>query len=184
MEHSGRSAITVGSTHKQPISDDVMIWVFHPTTGGGRSIVLSRADVERLHKQLGTWLESGWAGFADGAPGPGEGCTRAEPEETHTDARARLDAMQRAYDERQARERQRLEDEFGGMSRDELIQGIRVARWNEDVAKRECDGWKSVAEGEERRFKDFLRRLALLARGKKSVAVDDINAALREDQGE
>lgn len=47
---------------KPPAEDEVVLCVFHRTTGGGRSILLERSQVEALHEWLGKWLADGWPG--------------------------------------------------------------------------------------------------------------------------
>lgn len=48
--------------HRKPMTDDVLLRVFHRTTGGGRSILLDRQAAQDLHDWLGRWLEQGWDG--------------------------------------------------------------------------------------------------------------------------
>jgi hypothetical protein len=51
-----------GPRHKRPVTDDLVAQIFHRTTGGGRSALLPRSEVARLHAWLGQWLEQGWDG--------------------------------------------------------------------------------------------------------------------------
>ena len=43
-------------------TDELVASVFHRTTGGGRSALLRRPQVEELHAWLGRWLAGGWDG--------------------------------------------------------------------------------------------------------------------------
>ncbi|MFE3711230.1 hypothetical protein ACFXPE_38435, partial [Streptomyces scopuliridis] len=73
MATSGREGLAFTSRHKKPCSDDLVVQAFHPTTGASRAFLMFRREAEELHAALGKWLAEGWAGFVDGAPGPGEG---------------------------------------------------------------------------------------------------------------
>ncbi len=48
--------------HKRPRTDDLVLRVFHRTTGAGRSVLLAREDALRLYGWLGRWLDEGWDG--------------------------------------------------------------------------------------------------------------------------
>lgn len=54
--------------HVKPCSDDLLLKVFHRTTGGGRSVLLSRRQAEGLHEWLSRWLAEGWDGVKKDAP--------------------------------------------------------------------------------------------------------------------
>ena len=56
------TVIQVTARHVRPITDDLLVKVFHRTTGGGRSALLDRAAVAELHAALGAWLDDGWPG--------------------------------------------------------------------------------------------------------------------------
>jgi len=64
FEHLERdnTVIQVTARHVKPITDDLLIKVFHRTTGGGRSALLDRDAVAELHAALGAWLDDGWPG--------------------------------------------------------------------------------------------------------------------------
>jgi hypothetical protein len=48
--------------HKKPCTDDVVAAIFHRTTGGGRSVLLTRARVQELRDWADRWLAEGWDG--------------------------------------------------------------------------------------------------------------------------
>lgn len=54
--------LQVGARHKKPCSDDLVLQVFHRTTGGGRSVLIEREQAAELHDWLGRWLAEGWDG--------------------------------------------------------------------------------------------------------------------------
>ncbi len=69
--------LQVRPRHRRPCTDDLVLSVFHRTTGAGRSILLTRQHAAALRAWLGRWLAEGWddvprrcaAGHA-----PGGGC--------------------------------------------------------------------------------------------------------------
>ena len=64
FEHLERdnTVIQVTARHVRPITDDLLIKVFHRTAGGGRAALLDRAAVTQLYIALGAWLADGWPG--------------------------------------------------------------------------------------------------------------------------
>lgn len=56
------SVLQVKGRYKPPAEDEVVLCVLHRTTGGGRSILLERSQVEALHEWLDKWLAGGWPG--------------------------------------------------------------------------------------------------------------------------
>jgi len=64
FEHLERdnTVLQVTARHVRPITDDLLIKVFHRTTGGGRAALLDRAAVTQLYIALGAWLVDGWPG--------------------------------------------------------------------------------------------------------------------------
>jgi hypothetical protein len=177
--------MTVGSSHKTPISDDVVFHVFHPTTGGGRTILLTREDVSELHGELTKWLAEGWAGFVDGAPRPGQGLKGAVGEAA--DAGSVWDALERRREE--AAERQRKAEEafantYASWSHDELVQELKLLKWNKEAAEERERGWKLAVEREEKRVQGLFARLRKALAGKRTASVDDLNTALKEPEEE
>jgi hypothetical protein len=185
MATSGRSAITVGATHKKPLSDTVLVQVFHPTTGASRSFLLTRDEVKELHGVLGKWIAEGWAGFVDGAPRPGQGY--ATPTGTVSDGGSVWDALERRREE--AAERQRKAEEafantYASWSHDELVQELKLLKWNKEAAETREASWKASLEHEEQRFRALIGRLRKALAGKRTASVDDLNAALKEPEEE
>ena len=185
MEHSGRSAITVGATHKTPNSDTVLINVFHPTTGGGRTFLLTRDEVTELHGVLGEWIEKGWAGFVDGAPGPGQGYET--PTGTVTDGGSVWDELERRRLEQQERDRKQEEafaNTYASWTHEEMVQEIKLLKWNKEAAETRERGWRTSLEQEQQRFRALIGRLRKALDGKRTASVDDLNAALKEPEEE
>ena len=60
------TVIQVTARYVTPITDDLLVKVFHRTTGGGRSALLDRDAVAELHAALGAWLDDGWPGVRKG----------------------------------------------------------------------------------------------------------------------
>jgi hypothetical protein len=58
----GTDVLRAAARHVRPCSDDLVLQVFHRTTGGARSVLVRRPDAERLHAWLGRWLAEGWDG--------------------------------------------------------------------------------------------------------------------------
>jgi hypothetical protein len=56
------TVLQVTARHVVPMTDDLVLRVFHRTTGSGRSALLNRAAVAELHAALGAWLDDGWPG--------------------------------------------------------------------------------------------------------------------------
>jgi hypothetical protein len=54
--------------HKRPCTDDVVLSVFHRTTGGGRSVLLTRAMATTLRDWLHRWISEGWDGVPRRCP--------------------------------------------------------------------------------------------------------------------
>lgn len=178
---SGRTAITVGATHKQPISDTVVVHVFHPTTGGGRSIVLARDEVAELAAALQQWLAEGWAGFVDGAPGPGQGTPY--PVGTVGSGANAWAELERRRQERAEQDR-KLAEAFAGTyaswTHDELIQEIKLRKFNQESAEAREKGWRAALDAERARVNGLLGRLRAALDGKRTASVEDLNAALEE----
>lgn len=182
---SGREGLAFTSRHKKPVSDDIAVQAFHPTTGASRSFVMSRPEAEELHAALGKWLAAGWAGFVDGAPGPGEGL-RGLPKPAATDARSWLDA----YEERKQREaeyQKRAEEKrkgtYAGWTHDELVEELRHMKYAVDSAEQGAKSWQEAAEREKKKFAATIGRLRDALEGRKTASVEDLNAALKgEDQ--
>ncbi|MFJ9694925.1 hypothetical protein [Kitasatospora sp. NPDC101183] len=181
MAASGRSAITVGASHKQPISDTVLVRVFHPTTGGGRSFLLTRDEVEELHGTLSKWIADGWAGFVDGAPRPGQGA--ATPVGATGSGADVWEALERRRQESLERER-KAEEAFAGTyaswTHGELVAEIRLQRFNREAAESRERGWRSALDTEQARIRALFGRLRSALDGKRTASVDDLNAALME----
>ncbi|WP_435613280.1 hypothetical protein [Streptomyces sp. bgisy159] len=181
MTHAGRSAITVGATHKTPVSDTVLVNVFHPTTGGGRTFLLTRDEVEELHGVLGRWIAEGWAGFVDGAPGPGQGYST--PTGTVGDGGSVWDDLERARVDRLERERKQREafaSTYASWTHEELVAEIKLLKWNREAAESRERGWKASLDAERDRFRALIGRLREALDGKRTASIDDLNAALKE----
>ena len=58
----GTDVLQVGPRSRQSPEDVLVLSVFHRTTGGGRSNLLTRAHAAALHAWLGWWLANGWPG--------------------------------------------------------------------------------------------------------------------------
>lgn len=56
------NVLTIGPRYRPALSDDLVLSVRHRTTGGGRSVLLSRAQTLEVLDWLGAWYEHGWAG--------------------------------------------------------------------------------------------------------------------------
>ncbi|MFD8595391.1 hypothetical protein ACFV1L_10355 [Kitasatospora sp. NPDC059646] len=182
MATSGRSAITVGATHTRPISDTVVVRVFHPTTGGGRSFVLTRDEVTDLNGSLQKWLAEGWAGFVEGAPRPGEG-TRY-PVGTVGDGGDIWDALERRRQEWAEQDRKNEEafaNTYASWSHDELVAEIKLQKFNREAAESREAGWRSELDAERTRMRALFGRLRAALDGKRTASVEDLNAALREE---
>ncbi|MFF1417615.1 hypothetical protein [Streptomyces sp. NPDC058280] len=178
---SGREGLAFMSRYKKPITDDLIVQAFHPTTGASRSFLMSRLEAEELHSALGKWLAEGWAGFVDGAPGPGEGIR--ETSKPTTDARSWLDAYeerQRQAAEAQKRDEERHAGTYAGWPHDELVAELRVMKYAVDDAKRGEQNWRAAMERDKADFRDTLGRLRDALKGRKTASVDDLNAALNE----
>ncbi|MEU3729984.1 hypothetical protein AB0E81_11325 [Streptomyces sp. NPDC033538] len=185
MEHSGRSAMTVGATHKKPVSDTVLINVFHPTTGGGRTFLLTRDEVKELHGVLGRWIAEGWAGFVDGAPGPGQGYKT--PTGTVSDGGSvwdELDRRQREAQERDRKQEEAFADTYASWTHEELVQEIRLRKWNQEAAETRAKLADEHVERERSRVSALFQRLRKALDGKRTASVDDLNAALQEPEEE
>lgn len=165
MEHAGREGIVVTSRHKRPLTDDVAIKAFHPTTGAGRSYLMSRTDVEELHEALTKWLAEGWAGFVDGAPGPGGGIPVPSPDSVP--ARPTLDELERRSKERAEQDR-RLDEirrgEYASATHDELVDEIRRLKFNYEGAKTDVKNLRASHEANKAALVRMLRRVADLTR--------------------
>ncbi|MEU6674854.1 hypothetical protein [Streptomyces sp. NPDC046925] len=181
MATAGREGIVFTSRYKKPITDDVLINAFHPTTGAGRSFLMNRAEVEELHGALGKWLDTGWAGFVDGAPGPGKGYK--DDTGTVTEARPTLDALHRQAKERAENDR-RLDEsrkaQYARHTHDELVEEIRLLKWNLDAAKRDVQGWRDSADRDREGFERQINALRKAINGRKTVPVADLEAAMKE----
>ncbi|MFE5093238.1 hypothetical protein ACFRCI_23475 [Streptomyces sp. NPDC056638] len=181
---SGREGLAFMSRHKKPMSDDLIVQAFHPTTGASRSFLMFRPEAEELHAALGKWLAEGWAGFVDGAPGPGEGYRETSKPAT-TEARPWLDA----YEERQRRaaEAQKRTEEkhagtYAGWTHDELVAELRVMKYAVDDAKRGEQNWRAAMERDRTSFRATIGRLRDALKGRKTASVDDLNAALSAEE--
>ncbi len=64
FQHVDRNTVVqVGPRHKTPCTDELLVMLFHRTTGTIKdSALLDRAAAERLHAWLETWLTEGWDG--------------------------------------------------------------------------------------------------------------------------
>ncbi len=185
MTHAGRSAITVGSTHKTPISDTVLVNVFHPTTGGGRTFCLTRDEVKELHGVLGKWIAEGWAGFVDGAPGPRQGY--ATPTGTVSDGGDAWDEFERLREEQRERERKQEEafaNTYASWSHEELVRELKLLKWNAKEAETRADRAEKHVECERGRVDALFQRIRKALDGKRTASVDDLNAALKEPEEE
>jgi hypothetical protein len=181
LSTSGREGITFGSRHKKPLTDDVSVQCFHPTTGVSRSFLMTRSEVEELTKALTKWVAEGWAGFVDGAPRPGE--TREDTYETVTDARSWLDRIeQREADERERRKRdeEKHAGTYAGWTHDELVAELRVMKFNVDAANTRERQWREAMECDREEFRGQVRRLRDVVHGKTTVRVADLIAAVNE----
>jgi hypothetical protein len=59
---SGVDQLSVSGRHVKPITDELLFSVQHRTTGGKRSVILSRQVVQELVIALQDWLAIGWSG--------------------------------------------------------------------------------------------------------------------------
>ncbi|MEV4971978.1 hypothetical protein [Streptomyces scopuliridis] len=180
---SGREGLAFTSRHKKPMSDDLIVQAFHPTTGASRSFLMFRPEVEELHSALGKWLAEGWAGFVDGAPGPGEGYRETSKPAT-TDARSWLELIEereRNEVERRTRDEERHAGTYAGWSHDELVAELRVMKYAVDDAKRGEQNWRAAMERDKANFLATIGRLRDALKGRKAASVDDLNAALKGD---
>ncbi|MFI8084347.1 hypothetical protein ACIF6L_26535 [Kitasatospora sp. NPDC086009] len=179
---SGRSAIAVGATHKQPISDTVLIRVFHPTTGAGRSFVLTRDEVSQLHDALSQWLVTGWAGFVDGAPEPGQGAKySAGTSGSGADIWEALERRRLESAEQQRKADEALANTYASWTREELVAEIKLQKLNRESAETRAQRWRDVADAEQARVRALFGRLRAVLKGKRTASVDDLNAALKEE---
>jgi hypothetical protein len=65
FEHAdGVDVLVVTARHHRPVTDELLVQVFHRTVGATRSALLDRAAVAELHDALGQWLQTGWPGVA------------------------------------------------------------------------------------------------------------------------
>ncbi|MCW6004306.1 hypothetical protein K1W54_06885 [Micromonospora sp. CPCC 205371] len=78
------SVLTIGPRHRPALSDDLVLSVQHRTTGGGRSLLLARAQTREMLDWLASWYEHGWAGVPHT-----EGPTSADVIEHHRDVAVR-----------------------------------------------------------------------------------------------
>ncbi|MFD9205952.1 hypothetical protein ACFVZM_06690 [Streptomyces sioyaensis] len=176
---AGREGLVITSRHKTPITDDVLVKAFHPTTGASRSFLLTRTEVEELHGALGKWLRTGWAGLVNGAPGPGQGSSGSPS--TMTDARPVLDriAARLAEDaERRKCDEERHAGTYAGFSRDELIAELRLMKLNVDIAQTREGEWRSAMEYDRARYAAAIGRLRTALAGRKTASAADLQAAL------
>ncbi|NUL08073.1 hypothetical protein HRW07_33695, partial [Streptomyces lunaelactis] len=124
----------------------------------------------------------GWAGFVDGGPPP-----RHKPESTYesvTDARSWLDRIeQRAADEveRRKRDEEAHAGTYAGWTHDELVAELRVMKFNINAAETRERNWREAMEHEKPRFAATIGRLRDALKGRKTASVDDLNAALKEE---
>lgn len=64
FEHvNGTDVLRVGPRHRQPVTDELVAQVYHRTTGGGRSALLTRPAAVALWLWLGQWIAEGWDGM-------------------------------------------------------------------------------------------------------------------------
>ncbi|WP_406324084.1 hypothetical protein [Streptomyces niveus] len=180
---SGREGLAFTSRHRKPLTDDLVVQAFHPTTGASRAFLMFRPEAEELYSALGKWLAEGWAGFADGAPGPGEGIRETSKPAT-TDARSWIDA----YEERRrlsAEGQKRIEEKhagtYAGWTHDDLVAELRLMKHQVDDAKRGEQNWRDAVKREEQRVNALFGRLRAALAGRRSASVDELNAALREE---
>ncbi|MEU7243397.1 hypothetical protein [Streptomyces sparsogenes] len=182
MANAGREALTFMSRHKKPCSDDIVVRAFHPTTGASRCFLLYRAEAEELHAALGKWLAEGWAGFVDGAPGPGEGYKEEPP--TTLPAEPWWADLERKREERAERERKHEEaftNTYASWTHEEMVQELRRLKWNAEVANTRAQRADEVAEHERERVRALFGRLRAALAGKRTASVDDLNAAIKEE---
>jgi len=60
--------LQVKPRHIKPCTDDVVLSVFHRTTGSGRSVLLTRQHAAVLRDWLDRWLSEGWDGVPRRCP--------------------------------------------------------------------------------------------------------------------
>jgi len=60
--------LQVRPRHTTPCTDDVVLTVSHRTTGGGRSVLLSRGQASALRDWLDRWVAEGWDGVPRRCP--------------------------------------------------------------------------------------------------------------------
>jgi hypothetical protein len=181
LSTSGREGIAFSSRHKKPLTDDVSVQCFHPTTGARRSFLMTRSEVEELTEALTKWMAEGWAGFVDGAPGPRQ--NSEDTYETVTDARSvldRLDARIADEAERRKRDEERHAGTYAGWTHDELVAELRVMKHNIDAANTRERQWREAMERDREQFRGQVRRLREVVHGKKTVSVTDLIAAVNE----
>jgi hypothetical protein len=60
--------LQVAPRHKTPLTDDVVLSVFHRSTGGGQSVLLTRQHATELRDWLNRWIAEGWDGVPRRCP--------------------------------------------------------------------------------------------------------------------
>ncbi|MEV0504772.1 hypothetical protein AB0I84_45305, partial [Streptomyces spectabilis] len=118
-----------------------------------------------------------------GAPGPRQGY--AVPTGTAGDGGSVWDALERARRERLERERKQEEaraSTYASWTHEELVQELKVLKWNKEVAEGDARVWKRALIAERERFPALIGRLRSALNGKRTASVDDLNAALREPE--
>ncbi|MFJ3588597.1 hypothetical protein ACIQUY_04815 [Streptomyces sp. NPDC090231] len=183
---SGREGLVFTARHKKPCSDDLVVTAFHPTTGGSRSFLMLRPEAEELHAALGKWLSEGWAGFVDGAPGPGGGYRETSKPAT-TDARSWIDAYEerrRLSEEGQKRIEEKHAGTYASWTHDELVAELRLMKYAVDDAKRGEQNWRAAMERDRAGFRATIGRLRDVLKGRKTASVDELSAALKDPTDE
>jgi hypothetical protein len=73
FQHVDRNTVLqLGPRHKTPCTDELLVMLFHRTTGTIKdSALMDRADAEKLHAWLGVWLAEGWDGVRKQYTPPG-----------------------------------------------------------------------------------------------------------------
>lgn len=56
----GNDLLVLGQRNNAAPTDEVLLSVAHKTTGGGRSVLLTRPEAAAVHQWLGQWLGEGW----------------------------------------------------------------------------------------------------------------------------
>jgi hypothetical protein len=66
LDHT--DVLQINARHRQPCTDDVVLSVFHRTTGSRRSVLLPRQQATGLNNWLSRWIEEGWDGVPRRCP--------------------------------------------------------------------------------------------------------------------